>query len=131
MRIRFSWLGRLVVAAVLVSSCGGTLVTSSAATVTFTGRLGGGLSSGPDPVDCSWLQDDAGRRVEVIYPERWDLRFRPLEVVDPAGRVFARAGDELRVTGPGGGIGGSICSTGLPFVAVTVEKTRSASPGGS
>jgi hypothetical protein len=109
---------------IVVAGCdnGGSLATSSQTQVTFTGRLVGGKSSGADPVDCAWLDDVSGRRVVVFYPDGWDVEFHPVRLVDASGDVIARDGDTVRITGPGGGIGASLCSSESPFVAQTVEK---------
>jgi hypothetical protein len=113
--------GALILVAVSLLGCGGGyLATSSRSFGSFTGRLLAGVSPGVDHVDCAWLEAKSGQRVEVMYPSSWDVRFHPVRVIDPSGRVFAHGGDQLQVTGPTDGIGASMCTADRPFQAETV-----------
>jgi hypothetical protein len=121
---------RIALIAFACSACGpGTSVTSSHAVGSFTGRLVGDSAADPQvPVDCTWLEDTTGRRLVVFYPSGWDEAFHPTRILDASGAVFAREGDILRVTFNADGIGGSVCSPGMPVAAETVELIAT-SPG--
>jgi hypothetical protein len=119
--------GRILFAAAIsvttLACWGGRSVTTTFSPASYEGRLQGGVSAGPEHGDCLWLETASGRRVDVIFPDGWDARFHPLELVDATGRVVARDGDLLRVTGeigPGGGE--SACTSGPPFPASSVER---------
>jgi hypothetical protein len=84
------------------------------------GRLIGGYSPGPEHVDCAWL-DTSGGRKELFYPDGWNVLFDPLRITNSQGQVVAREGDLLRATVSEGGIGGSLCTTGSPLRATSVE----------
>lgn len=108
----------LVVGLALVSSgcVGGELVVQTPRQLSLQGRLEGGHV---DEWECAWLVDAGGRRVEVMYPPGWEVRFNPVRLVDPSDGVAAEDGDVVRVTGPEG-IGDSVCSHDV-FSAETVE----------
>ena len=112
----------LTALAVVTLSCvGGTTVTSTHTMGSMTGRLVGGLSPGGDDVDCLWLEDPAGRRTSIFWPDRWDEAFDPPRLLDAQGHVVARQGDVLTVIGPIDFVGDSICSPGRIFVAERVD----------
>jgi len=69
---------------------------------------------------CAYLLADDGTRYEVIYPDGWNLRRAPLELVSPEGEVVARAGDEVEVRGREAGDMASICQIGPIFRATEV-----------
>jgi hypothetical protein len=114
----------LLLIAISGSGCdnGGFTATTSHELRTLTGRLVAGSSAGPDRIPCAWLEDAAGNRTTVFYPDGWDVLFDPVRLIDPKGEVFASAGDFLTVTGPTDGVGGSVCSSVMPFFAVKVER---------
>jgi hypothetical protein len=62
---------------------------------TYVGTLGSDAIEG----GCAYLQTADGVRYEVVYPQDWELRKSPLELVAPDGRVVAGAGDEITVRG--------------------------------
>lgn len=115
---RISLVSIVVVAAMFViSTCalpGGITVEEGPATIVLIGRFGA------DSVDCPWLEAD-GNRTSLMLPSRLTVRIEPTELRDVGGDLVARAGDEIRVTGPDG-IGGTICSPGVPFLVETVER---------
>ena len=76
-----------------------------------------------------WLEEPSGRRVNVFWPDGWDQEFHPLRLLDGTGRVVAGEGDLLTVTGPVDGIGDSICSPGVIFMAENVAVVARASLG--
>lgn len=120
----------IVLAMVVVapSACmPGRLVSSSHATGSFTGRVVSGHAADSDvQVDCTWLEDETGRRLAVIYPDGWDEAFRPTRILDASGAVFAREGDLVRVTFIDDGIGETVCSPGKPVAAETIELVAGA-----
>jgi hypothetical protein len=119
----------IVIAALACSGCGpGTTVTSSHAIGSFTGRLAGGPAPDPQvPVDCTWLEDTTGHRLEVFWPSGWEEAFHPARILEPSGAVFAWEGDIVRVTFNADAIGGSVCSPGVPVAAETVELIAASS----
>jgi hypothetical protein len=117
---------RLAAAAILAFAVagggnGGYTVTTTTVTGTIVGRLAGGVSSGPEHVDCSWLETEMGQRDEIMFLDGSDVLFRPLRLVDGAGRVVAREGNTLRVTVITDGVGAPLCSAGGPLPATSVE----------
>ena len=56
---------------------------------------------GADSIEggCSYLQTADGQRYEIIPPDGWQLNKGSAEFVAPDGRVVARAGDTVTVTG--------------------------------
>ena len=60
---------------------------------------GGVLGSDAIEGGCAYLQAPDGGKYEVLYPDGWELRMSPLELVAPDGTVVARAGDEVTVRG--------------------------------
>jgi hypothetical protein len=111
-----------LVTAVAIAGCvGGVTVTSTHQFGAMTGHLVGGLSPDGGEVACMWLEDQTGRRVDVIWPDGWDQAFHPLRLLDDSGQIVAREGDVLTVSGPADGVGDSMCSPGAIFVAEQVE----------
>lgn len=94
----------------------GELVVQTPRQLSLEGRLQEGRV---DEWECAWLVDARGRRVDVMYPSGWDVKFRPVRLIDASGDVVAQEGDVVRVTGPEG-IGDSVCSHDV-FGAETVE----------
>ena len=119
----------LVTLAAIAGCTGGMTVTTTHRLGHLTGHLIGGRSPDGGDVECMWLEEASGRRVDVIWPDGWDQDFDPLRLFDTTGRVVAGEGDTLTVTGPIDGIGDSICSPGVIFLAETVEVVVRASIG--
>ncbi len=84
----------------------------------LTGRLGADSIEG----GCGYLEAPDGTRYEVIYPDGWDLRLAPLELIAPDGSVVARGGDEVTVIGAPAGDMASICQIGPIFRATAVDS---------
>lgn len=84
----------------------------------LTGRLGADSIEG----GCGYLETPDGTRYEVIYPEGWELRLTPLELIAPDGSVVARGGDEVTVIGAPAGDMASICQIGPIFRTTAVES---------
>jgi hypothetical protein len=87
--------------------------SKSGAAGTYTGMLGSDAFEG----GCAYLQAPDGRKYEVIYPDGWELRKSPLELLAPDGTVVARAGDEVTVRGAEADMA-SICQIG-PIIQAT------------
>jgi hypothetical protein len=66
----------------LLAQCGGTLV----------GEIQGG-------VVCTWLAQDHGQLVLIVWPRSFRARFDPLEVLHGDGRVVARGGELVTLGG--------------------------------
>ena len=112
----------------LLAGCIGTLVTSSPRIATLEGHLASGIvEMDGNSVDCTWLIDRNGRRVDLAI-RGLESRFQPLRLVDENGRVAAREGDWLRVSYNADAIGDSICSPGVFIVADSFELLRSPRP---
>lgn len=82
---------------------------------TYVGTLGSDTIEG----GCTYLQTADGRRLEVIYPDGWQVRRSPLELVAPDGRVVAGPGDEVTIRGAPADMV-SICQIGPIIQAVEV-----------
>jgi hypothetical protein len=54
-------------------------------------------------------------------PDRMGHRLQPLRLLDAAGRLIAREGDKIRVTGRADDFGVSLCAPGKPLSAETIE----------
>ena len=60
-----------------------------------------------------WGIDNTGRRFDIVWPYGFHARFDPaLEVLDPTGRVVAKAGLVSDASGAGGGDSVAICDIG-------------------
>jgi hypothetical protein len=94
----------------------GELVVQAPRPLSLEGRLEAGRVG---EWECAWLVDAGGRRVDVMYPPGWEVRFHPVRLVDASGDGAAKEGDVVRVRGPEG-IGDSVCSHDV-FNADTVE----------
>jgi hypothetical protein len=84
----------------------------------YTGTLGSDAIEG----GCTYLQTADGQRLEVIYPDGWNVQRAPLALVDPGGQVVARAGDEVTIRGDEAQDMVSICQIG-PIVRATEVLT--------
>ena len=106
----------------MLAACGrgGRTVEQSHPMVEFIGILQAGHS--PEGFDCAWLVSASGDRLEVFYPDGWNVLFRPVRVLDATGRVIAQDGDLIRVAGPGDAIGESACTENVPLPATSVEN---------
>ena len=69
---------------------------------------------------CAYLRAADGTRYEVIYPDGWELRRGPVELVSPDGDVVASSGDEVTVRGREATDMASICQIGPIFRATEV-----------
>lgn len=83
---------------------------------TVTGSLGSDTVEG----GCAYLQAAGGTRYEVLYPDGWNLRMSPLQLIGPDGTVHARAGDLVTVRGATATDMASICQIGPIFRATEV-----------
>jgi hypothetical protein len=86
---------------------------SGAAATTYSGVLASDAIEG----GCAYLQAPDGRKYEVIYPDGWELRKSPLELIASDGRVVARAGDQVTVRGAEADMV-SVCQIG-PIIQAT------------
>ena len=51
-------------------------------------------------VACAWLGENSG---PTIWPQGWQVRFHPTQLIDPSGKVVATEGDLLTAGGDAGG----------------------------
>ena len=87
--------------------------------VTVTGTLTGVHTQAEE---CVWIIDRTGRNFELWWlPTGWSVAYEPIRLIDPAGAIFARERDMLRVSGPGG-VGESGCAPGSPLAVEHIEK---------
>lgn len=109
-------LGMLLAAYLLVVACipGRTLV-QTAPPIEAIGRIDG--SSDNSSGDCIWIDVAPGNRIFLLFAERVNAHFGPFFLTDDDGKVLARAGDTVRVTGPSGTVGDTSCAPGtVPFL---------------
>jgi hypothetical protein len=67
---------------------------------------------------CAYLQATDGRKLQVMYPEGWELRKAPLELIAPDGSVHSKGGDPVSVNGSEAGDVATICQIG-PVIRAT------------
>jgi len=67
---------------------------------------------------CPYLQAADGRKLQVLYPDGWQLVKSPLQLVAPDGSVRASAGDRVAVRGEEATDMVSICQIG-PIIQAT------------
>lgn len=84
------------------------------------GDLTGVLGLAEVETGCPYLESADGTLYEVMYPEGWELRRSPLQLIAPDGSTVARAGDEVTVRGSVAGDMASICQIGPIFRATEV-----------
>lgn len=115
-------LASLAIAMLLLAGCGGGYTVEQTypepSERSVTGTLTGVLSQ---THECLWLIDAAGTKFGLELPEGWSVAYRPVRVIDPAGEIFAKDGDTVRVTGPTV-IGETLCASGPPFIVEHMEK---------
>lgn len=80
----------------------GFRVTDAPPRKTLSGVLVGGSMNG---VDCAWVEEPSGRRVEVSWPDRWRTEFEPLAIHDQNGVLVIRGGDAVAIVGYVGEVG--------------------------
>jgi hypothetical protein len=90
--------------------------SETAGSQTITGRLGADSIEG----GCAYLQTEAGKRYEVIYPKGWKLDKGSARLTNPQGEIVARAGDTVTVRGEIATDMASICQIGPIFRATEV-----------
>ena len=88
------------------------------AELTVIGTLAGVRSQAEE---CVWLIDRARTKFHLVLPAGWSVTYGPVRLTDPAGVLFARDGDLLRVSGPTV-VGESACSSQPPFIVERIEK---------
>lgn len=88
------------------------------AELTLTGTLAGVRSQAEE---CVWLIDRARTKFHLILPTGWSVAYGPVRLTDPAGVLFAKDGDLLRVFGPNV-VGETTCSSRPPFIVERIEK---------
>lgn len=106
----------------LLTACdrGGFSVTDGPTRQALSGILVVGSVNG---VDCAWIEESSGRRVEVFWPDRWRTEFHPLAIYDENGVKAVSGGGAVILSGFFGEVGASLCTTGALFNA---EKVISA-----
>ena len=67
---------------------------------------------------CAYLQAADGRKLQVIYPDGWELKKTPLELVAPDGSVHSKSGDLVAVKGSEATDIATICQIG-PVIRAT------------
>jgi hypothetical protein len=71
---------------------------------------------------CTYLQAANGDKLQVIYPDGWQLNKNPLELVAPDGSIHAKAGDTVSIMGSEADMA-SICQIG-PIIQATEVLDR-------
>ena len=110
----------VVVSLVALSGCsppGFTLSTGPQET-TLTGQSGGEPRG---DAGCAWIETSGGEKVEVTYPNGWRVEFGPPALYDDAGRLRAKAGDNLTIVGYFEDVEASVCQPQRAFVANEVR----------
>jgi hypothetical protein len=108
----------LAAAVVAFAGCGpGRTVEESVGTHSIEGQLSSGRING---VTCDWITDAQGERYAVTWPDGYQSAGDPVRVTGPEGKVVATRGAILRLRGPLGAIGESICA---PNIFLATELT--------
>lgn len=111
----------LVVSLLLVGCVPGYTVVETypePAELTLTGTLAGVRSQAEE---CLWLIDRRRTKFHLVLPAGWSVAYGPVRLTDPAGVLFAKDGDLLRVFGPNV-VGETVCSSRPPFIVERIEK---------
>ena len=72
---------------------------------------------------CPFLQADNGDKLQVIYPDGWQLNKSPLELVAPDGSIHSKGGDVVSIKGSKSDEMVSICQIG-PIIEATEVLDR-------
>lgn len=107
----------LVAISVMGCSRDGFPLTDAPTTQVLSGVLVGGSVDG---VDCAWIQEPSGRRIEIFWPDRWSLEFDPLAIYDENRAPVISAGDSVSLSGYFAEVGASLCSGDAVFNAERV-----------
>jgi len=108
----------------LLAGCvSGYEVTSSPAISVTRGLFAGGAFAGG--FECPWILTTRGQ-LDLSAPNRWQLATDPVALIDNVGKVVARSGDWIEVTGPGDVVGESMCSPESPIVADEIVRLSTA-----
>src|SRR3954451_10366761 len=67
---------------------------------------------------CPYLQTTDGRKLQVLYPDGWQLQKAPLQLVAPDGTVHSKGGDLVSVSGSEARAVATICQIG-PVIRAT------------
>jgi len=67
---------------------------------------------------CPYLQTTDGRKLQVLYPDGWQLQKAPLQLVAPDGTVHSKGGDLVSVNGSEATDVATICQIG-PVIRAT------------
>ncbi len=96
---------------------GGTVTEDSPSIAVLSGTFGA------EKEDCPWLLS-GGKRTYLLLPPSLTLRLDSPPTLVSGGAVVAKAGDEVRVTGPTGPLQGGVsaCSSDPPFAVDMLER---------
>jgi hypothetical protein len=115
-------LASLAIAMLLLVGCGPGYTVEETypkpAELTVTGTLTGVRSQAEE---CVWIVDASGTKFDLVLPTGWSVAYAPVRLTDPAGVLFARDGDTIRVSGPTV-FGETMCASGPPFIVEQIEK---------
>ena len=67
---------------------------------------------------CPYLEAADGTKLQVLYPEGWQLNKSPLELIAPDGSVHSKGGDLVSIKGSKADNMASICQIG-PIIQAT------------
>ena len=87
-----------------------------------TADYSGTLSMDAIEGGCAYLQAADGDKLQVIYPEGWQLEKNPLQLIAPDGSIHAKAGDVVSIKGSEADMA-SICQIG-PIIQATEVLDR-------
>jgi hypothetical protein len=113
----------IAVAVFFVVGCmpGVTISTGPDAT-TITGTF---AAEARGDAGCAWLETSEGERIEVTYPDGWQIALDPVALYDDQGQLRASAGGRLTIDGYFPDVGDSVCHPQLMFVATKVSAAES------
>jgi hypothetical protein len=94
-------------------------VASGGVTADYSGVLSMDAIEG----GCAYLQGANGTKYQVIYPEGWQLKKSPLELIAPDGSVHSKGGDRVSILGSESNEMASICQIG-PIIQATEVLDR-------
>ncbi len=67
---------------------------------------------------CAYLQAADGKKLQVLYPDGWQLQKSPLALIAPDSSVHSKGGDRVSVRGAEAADMASICQIG-PIIQAT------------
>jgi hypothetical protein len=124
MRYRYPLLAALLTLTAILTACGAPSGPVGAGPTAPGGERVIGTFNGNAALEggCSWL-DTGGTRYELTLPQGYRVDYGQLAIIGPGGKLVARAGDTITVTGHTAKDRLSFCQTGQFFDVETISAS--------